>query len=150
MDYAGFWVRFGAIVIDGITMGVAQMVFLVPLNLLLAAGSTETSAAGGTGDPTSMASLLILLLTWFVQIGLSLAYETWFVGRYGATPGKMACRIKVVHADGSTVSYLRALGRYFAKMLSGFTLGIGYIMAAFDHQKRSLHDRICDTRVVRK
>ena len=149
MDYAGFWIRFGAIVIDGIILGVAQMIVLVPLYLLLDAGGTEP-APGGTGDPTSMAALLMPVLMWFLQIGLGLAYETWFVGRYAATPGKMACRVKVVRADGSTVSYLRALGRYFAKMLSGFTLGVGYIMAAFDHQKRSLHDRICDTRVVRK
>jgi uncharacterized RDD family membrane protein YckC len=56
----------------------------------------------------------------------------------------------VVTADGGRVSYLRALGRYFAKMLSGFTCLIGYIIAAFDGQKRALHDHICNTRVVFK
>jgi len=34
-------------------------------------------------------------------------------------------------------------------MLSGMTLGIGYILAAFDAEKRGLHDMICDTRVIR-
>jgi hypothetical protein len=41
-----------------------------------------------------------------------------------------------------------SVGRYFAKMLSSLTLLIGYIIAAFDEEKRSLHDRICNTRVV--
>jgi uncharacterized RDD family membrane protein YckC len=61
----------------------------------------------------------------------------------------MAMGLKVVRADGSPVSIGLAFGRYFAKMLSGFILLIGYIMAAFDAQKRALHDMICDTRVIR-
>ena len=43
-----------------------------------------------------------------------------------------------------------AFGRHFAKYLSAMILLIGYIMAAFDDQRRTLHDRICETRVVRK
>ena len=63
----------------------------------------------------------------------------------------MACKIKVVTADGGRVSYARAFGRYFAKMLSAFTCMIGYIIAVFDNpQKRALHDHICNTRVVYK
>jgi uncharacterized RDD family membrane protein YckC len=61
----------------------------------------------------------------------------------------MACNIKVVMADGGKVSFARAIGRHFAKFISGMILGIGYIMAGFDDQKRALHDRICDTRVIK-
>jgi uncharacterized RDD family membrane protein YckC len=60
----------------------------------------------------------------------------------------MALKVHVVTADGGRVSYARALGRYFAKLLSAFTLLIGYIIAAFDPERRALHDRICNTRVV--
>jgi uncharacterized RDD family membrane protein YckC len=81
---------------------------------------------------------------------IAIGYETFFIGKYGATPGKMACKIKVVTADGGKVSYLLAFGRYFAKVLSSLTCLIGYIMAAFDDEKRALHDRICNTRVVFK
>jgi uncharacterized RDD family membrane protein YckC len=70
------------------------------------------------------------------------------IGKYGATVGKMACKIKVITADGQPVSYARAFGRYFAKVLSSLTLLIGFIIAAFDSEKRSLHDHICNTRVV--
>jgi len=72
------------------------------------------------------------------------------IGKFGATLGKMACKIQVVTAEGGRVSYLRSLGRYFAKFLSGLICLIGYIIAAFDEEKRALHDRICVTRVVLK
>jgi uncharacterized RDD family membrane protein YckC len=61
----------------------------------------------------------------------------------------MACGIKIVTPDGNRVSYMRAFGRYFAEILSGMILLIGYIMAAFDYEKRALHDRICSTRVIK-
>jgi uncharacterized RDD family membrane protein YckC len=62
----------------------------------------------------------------------------------------MACRIKVVTAEGGQVSYLRAFGRYWAKGVSAIICLAGYIMAAFDDEKRALHDRMCNTRVVFK
>ena len=79
---------------------------------------------------------------------IAIAYEVVFVGRFGATLGKMACGIKIVTPEGGQITYLRAFGRYFAKILSAFTLYIGYIIAGFDSEKRALHDRICNTRVV--
>jgi len=62
----------------------------------------------------------------------------------------MVCHLQVVMADGSKLSYGRSLGRHFAKFLSSFILAIGYIMAGIDDEKRALHDRICDTRVIKK
>ena len=62
----------------------------------------------------------------------------------------MICRLKVVRPNGEPVTYLRAFGRAVAEMLSNYLMLIGYLMAAFDSEKRSLHDRICDTRVVYK
>jgi uncharacterized RDD family membrane protein YckC len=58
--------------------------------------------------------------------------------------------LKIVVEDGSRINYLRAFGRHFAKWLSSMILLIGFIMAAFDDERRTLHDRICETRVVRK
>ena len=79
---------------------------------------------------------------------IAVGYETLMIGKYGATLGKMAAKVRVVTAEGGKVSYGRALGRYFSKLLSGMICAIGYIMAAFDEEKRALHDRICNTRVV--
>jgi len=68
---------------------------------------------------------------------------------FGATLGKMAVKIRVVNPDGTPITWGKAIARYFAEIVSGLTLGIGYIMAGFDPERRALHDRIASTRVVR-
>jgi uncharacterized RDD family membrane protein YckC len=72
------------------------------------------------------------------------------VGKYGATPGKMALGLRIVSSSGEPVTYVKALARFFAEMVSAIICYIGYIMAAFDEQRKALHDQICDTRVIRK
>jgi uncharacterized RDD family membrane protein YckC len=62
--------------------------------------------------------------------------------------GKRICNVAVVTAEGKPISYGISVARYFSKILSAITLLIGYIIAAFDEEKRSLHDRICNTRVI--
>jgi uncharacterized RDD family membrane protein YckC len=61
----------------------------------------------------------------------------------------MACGLKVMRPDGEKISYARACGRTFAEGISSAILCIGYILVAFDEERRALHDRICDTRVIR-
>ena len=90
---------------------------------------------------------LVFQIVYFAVYG---AYSIFFVGKYGATPGKMACKIKVVDETGAKIGYGRATGRFFAEFLSGLLCYIGYIMVAFDEEKRALHDRICNTRVIYK
>ena len=58
--------------------------------------------------------------------------------------------MKVVRPSGARVGLGRAVARYFAKRLNTLTAGVGYILAAFDSERRGLHDVICDTRVVRR
>jgi uncharacterized RDD family membrane protein YckC len=139
MDYAGFWIRFGALVIDMFILGIVNLVIFIPLGIFMP-----------TSPDNPMAVLSFMPVLMLLQYAIPAAYDTWFVGKYGATPGKMACKLKISFQDGSRISYLRAFGRHFAKYLSGMILLIGYIMAAFDDQRRTLHDRICETRVVRK
>jgi len=140
MDYAGFWIRFLAKLIDGIIQGGIVFISGAIFGFVL---------IPAVGSESGLAILLSLLMN-VVNIGLGVAYTTFFLGKYAATPGKMACGLKVVTSDGGKVSYARALGRHFAEILSGLIFAIGYIMAAFDEEKRSLHDRICDTRVIKK
>jgi uncharacterized RDD family membrane protein YckC len=139
MNYAGFWIRFGAFGIDALILGIANFLLFIPLGILTPASEE---------NPFVFLSFMPLLVLF--QYAIPAVYDTWFVGKYGATPGKMACNLKVVVEDSSRMTYLRALGRHFAKWLSSMILAIGFIMAAFDDQKRTLHDRICETRVVRK
>ena len=141
LHYAGFWIRFLARLIDGIIMGTVGILIRLPFGLLFFAQR---------GDFRGMMPMLFggLALTTFVSIALNLAYEAYFVSTRGATLGKMALGLKIVRADGSGVPLDLAVGRYFAQWVSVLTLLIGYIMAGFDPQKRALHDRICNTRVV--
>jgi len=140
MVYGGFWIRFAARFLDGIILGVANIMIMTALAIPVIANPQDDSAAAVVG----------LLLANLLSFSLGIAYETFFIGKYKATPGKMACGLQVVMADGDRVSYGRAFGRYLGVTLSSMTLMIGYIMAAFDDQKRALHDRICATRVVKK
>jgi uncharacterized RDD family membrane protein YckC len=126
---------------------VLNLIISVAVNLTTVALTHGSQNRGAVG--TTMVVVQISL--WFLQIVLAMCYETFFVGKYGATPGKMACKLRVVTAEGEPVSYGRACARYWAKQLNLFTLGIGYLMVAFDKEEhRGLHDRICNTRVVKR
>ena len=86
----------------------------------------------------------------FLQFLIAATYEIALTATRGGTLGKHALGLRVVSADGQPFGWSRAVGRYFAQAITGFTFGVGYIIAAFDPQKRTLHDHICGTRVVRK
>ena len=138
--YGGFFVRLGAKIIDGIIMWVLNS----------AVGALLGLAVGALVPDRRTGLLLSTGLGMVLGIVIGATYATLFLGRFGATPGKMALGLKVVRPDGSPISYARACGRHFSEWISGMLFGIGYLMAAFDEEKRSLHDRICDTRVVRR
>lgn len=144
LNYAGFWIRFAAKFIDGIIMWVVQVVVQMAVGAITAI-SMPTSPSG---EPTPAAIAMV-----FLAMGLSILVQALYngimIGKFGATLGKMACGLKVVMPDGSRVSMARAFGRYFAEFLSSLILLIGYIMVAFDDEKRGLHDHIASTRVIK-
>jgi uncharacterized RDD family membrane protein YckC len=145
LQYGGFWIRFVAKIIDNIIMGIVNWAIMIPISMVAAPAVIQ----GGEQFPAS-GIFAFMGLQVVLSISLPAAYSTFFIGRFGATLGKMACRLKVITPEGGRVSYGRALGRFFSEMLSSMILLIGYIMAAFDDEKRTLHDRICSTRVVYK
>ena len=117
---AGFWVRAGSLVIDSVVLWIVQF-------------SMAFSGIPG-------ASLLGLVAHF--------AYHTASIAAWGQTFGKMAAGTKVIMLDGSRPSPGRAALRAAGMMLSGILVGLGYFVAAFTPQKRSLHDYIAGTRVV--
>jgi uncharacterized RDD family membrane protein YckC len=132
LEYAGFGTRFGGKILDNI---ITRLI-----------GYAIGAALGSGADADSAAGLAMAIGLGF---GMEIAYRTIFVGAFGATPGKMAVKIRVVTADGGKVGYGRAFARAVAEYLSLMILFIGYLMAAWDSEKRSLHDRICGTRVIK-
>jgi len=148
--YAGFWIRFVARLIDGILLFIVTTILFLPLSFL---GFGSVGLLSSRQDPAAALAALpalmgVIGITSILRIALFAAYEIYFVSTRGATPGKMALGLKIIRADGGPVPVGLATGRYFAQFLSAFILWIGYIMAGFDPEKRALHDRLCDTRVI--
>jgi len=102
--------------------------------------------------------VILFVANWVLAlIGLGLisyiagiAYYIAFWALKGQTPGKMAMGLYVVSADGRPLDWGKAIVRYVGYMVSGFILGIGFLMVAFDDAKRGLHDRIASTLVIKR
>ena len=142
LNYAPFGSRFLAYFLD--------VIILMVFNQLIVRSITLLATGSIFPRPGVMPAGIGIFVAVF-PLAVGIAYEAILVGKYGATLGKMALKMKVVTADGGRVSYARAFGRYFGKVLSSFTCLIGFIIAAFDNpQRRALHDYICNTRVVYK
>jgi len=140
--YGGFWIRVVARLIDGIILGIAQACIA-----LLFFG---TFGAQFLPSVTRSAPIGLLLGFQFLSYAIAIAYDVVFLRSQGATLGKMALGLKVVRSDGESLGWGVSIGRYFMYIVSGIMLFIGYIMAGFDNEKRALHDRVCDTRVIYK
>lgn len=148
--FGGFWIRFLALIIDGIILGVVGAIITLPFGLAMGGAGLRL---GNNPDPSQVIAILPALmgmigLSFLIRLALSMAYEVYFLTAKGATPGKMALGLKVTRADGGPIPVGLAIGRYFGKYLSFLTLCIGFIIAAFDQEKRALHDHLCGTRVV--
>ena len=139
-DYASFGVRFGAKIFDGLIVSVITVLMALPIAWLVL-GKIKWELDTFT---------TLIRVFQFGNFLIFAVYDIFFLGKYGATPGKMVCNIKVVTPEGERITYARACGRHFAEIISGMICYIGYIMAGFDEEKRALHDRICNTRVVKK
>ena len=142
LKYAGFWVRVLAYLIDFVILLFAQFTILSLFgeSSIGSAGAMNYGVNASTDDPLLSLILLIIAIGYFV------AFES---SATQATPGKMALGLIVTDMDGRRISVLRALGRYFAKFLSGLILFIGYIMVAFTDRKQGLHDLLASTLVVK-
>ena len=140
LSYASVWHRWYAVFIDGLILAF----FTLLPQIVMYGGWTGYVNRYSKGHLVLWMTAVDLLLSY----GVPVLFETFFIGKFGATPGKMLLKIKVVMPDGGRVSYLRAFGRHYAKIISSITLMIGYMMAIWDEEKRALHDRICATRVI--
>ena len=154
-QYAGFWLRAAAIFIDSIILGIAGQVIgslvqamIFPDSLRRLAELRDHPESAGPGALVFIFQMTAVMLVVGLLIGI--AYDVFFLRRYSATPGKLAVGVRIERADGSPLSTGRIIGRYFGRTLSGLVMSVGYLIAAFDEQKRALHDFICDTRVVKR
>lgn len=137
-DYAGFWLRFAAILIDLIVVMVA-VGFLISL---LGIGLMDSD------DPDALFGPILGFYGGF-QVAVVLYFTLMESSKWQATLGKRAVGIMVTDLEGRRISFGRALGRYFAKLISGLIIYIGFIMAGFTERKQGLHDMIAGTLVIK-
>jgi uncharacterized RDD family membrane protein YckC len=150
MQYAGFWRRFVAHLIDQIIVGIAAFVVFIPglalLGIGIGAGIMEESESAIGLILAAVAAYLAAIL--LVIIGQWLYYALMESSSRQATLGKLALGIVVTDLSGGRISFGRATGRYFGKILSGMIMCIGYIMAGFTEKKQALHDIMASCLVV--
>ncbi len=141
--YASFLKRVAASVIDGVIVGILNVVVQMPIALI---GGVGLGLAGGDAGA---ASLLVQLVSQLLGIAIGIAYFGYFyTSDQQASPGKQLVGIKVARPDGERISFARSVGRYFANWLNLFTLGLSYLLPLFTEKRQTLHDLICDTVVV--
>ena len=123
-EYAGFWIRLVAFIIDAIILMVPNGIIEVAID-------------------STLAQLVLRLLV------SALYFVGFWVLNEGATPGKMALGLKVQRTDGGAMEAGPALLRWIGYYVSAIILLIGFIMVAFTPRKQGLHDYIAGTVVVR-
>jgi uncharacterized RDD family membrane protein YckC len=141
--YGGFWIRAAALVIDAVIMDIFFMILFIPVLAIM--GGTAALANLSAQGPMV---LLALFGFYMLVIVLGFVYQIYFVSTRGGTPGKLILGLRVIRVDGSMLSKGQAAGRYLCYIIDGLILYIGFIIAGLDEEKRALHDRICDTRVI--
>lgn len=154
LHYAGFWRRFGAHLVD---LAIWWFVWQIFTGIVGALWFPDAMAIAqkGPGHQAKPEELIPLLKLLAASVGVgvvwAIIYDLMFIPRLGATPGKLLFGLRVVKANGRSLGALNVVARCLCKGVAGLpTLCIGYLVVAFDDQKRSLHDQFAGTRVVRK
>jgi uncharacterized RDD family membrane protein YckC len=134
--YAGFWRRVLGRIIDSLITSIASGT----IGAVLGAGMF---ASPGPGPAPAMDAL-------FNGLGflVPLAYF-WFFNSRGQTLGQMVIGVKIIDADGNPPGTSKALIRVLMSFVSGLALGLGFLWAAFHREKRTWHDIVAGTWVVR-
>ena len=142
--YAGFWVRLAAALLDMlITAPIIWAAFYI-IGFDFTNMPTMEQAFSGIRPEETSEKRIADFVSWIISI----TYSVYFItSKHQATPGKSIMNLHVATKDGQKLSVNRCFARFFASILSGLLLGIGFLMIAFTKEKTALHDLICNTRV---
>ncbi len=133
LDYAGFWRRAAAYLIDSVLLGGVEL--MLATSAFVLAGNDIHALANVS--PVSAA------IAW--------AYFAIFESSPArGTPGKLAFGLSVGDVHGDPITFRRASVRNALKAVSWLVLGLGFVLAAFTPRKQALHDLLAGTLVLRK
>jgi uncharacterized RDD family membrane protein YckC len=154
VEYAGFWLRFLALLIDNVVLGLGLILILIPLIFLT--GLHELLGQFHPDEELNDAGVFMLMGFVFLLATASLVV-TWLYhalmesSEWQATLGKKALGLVVTNMAGQRVSFARSTGRHLGKIITNMVpVFIGYIMAGFTAKKQALHDMLAGCLVLRR
>jgi uncharacterized RDD family membrane protein YckC len=156
VQYAGFWLRLVAYLIDSAVLGLGFMALFIPFAMMTGLFAALGQMRAGE-DPRDVGAVLggTFFLGLSTLISLSVL-GTWLYhakmesSLWQATLGKKALNLRVTDFNGAPISFARATGRHFAKFITSLIpLGIGYALAGFTERKQAVHDIIASCLVLR-
>jgi uncharacterized RDD family membrane protein YckC len=139
-QFAGFWRRVVAYLLDGLIVFTGEVFFLgLPFVIMVVLIKVDRHLFGGP----------LGLIFYPIGFLIPVLYHSFFESSSKqATPGKMALGIVVTNDTGGRITFWRAFGRNCARFISGFFFGLGYIICAFTARRQAVHDLIASTLVV--
>ncbi len=154
--YAGFWLRVAAYIIDRIIIDIPLLPFSFVVGVIYGIAEMQHDPHPPMGFLNKDGSLNVsfcifeLCMVLFALVVNWLYFSLQESSSAQATVGKRLLKLKVTDLSGNRISFGHATGRYFGKILSGITLGFGFMMAGFTEYKQALHDMLAGTLVVKK
>lgn len=152
-QYAGIVSRSFALVIDIVIVTIAVLVInwivSLPLTYFFSV-NVSACLAGASAYPAAIIWMCRLVQwTWlFVTLFTAPLYFATLISLNGQTIGKYIMGVRVVRVDGRRMTFWRGVLRWVGYFLSALPLGLGFLMALVDDQRRTLHDRLAGTVVV--
>lgn len=144
-EYASFPLRLGALLVDYAIGGVGLLAILISVGIVLGAGFSDFDQPE---DFLAIAGIVGISLA--VSIIFAWLYEAFLTSsNWQATVGKKALGVIVVDENGNRISFLRATGRHFAKIISGLLICAGYLIQPFTPKRQALHDILAGTLVLK-
>ncbi|RLL34596.1 RDD family protein [Acinetobacter cumulans] len=140
-QYAGFWIRTGACIIDSFILLIIMLFLLFwfyqgDWDLILDTGCSE------------QLSVLWFDVTINYILPFILTLLVWHI--WSASPGKILLGLKIVDATtGDKIKPLQSLIRYLGYFPSSLVFGLGLIWVAFDQKKQGWHDKMANTVVIK-
>jgi uncharacterized RDD family membrane protein YckC len=156
VQFAGFWLRVVAYLIDGVVVGLAFMALFIPFAVMTGLTAALGSIHPGE-DPRDVGALLggtfflgLATVVSLAIVGGWLYHAKMESSSWQATLGKKALNLRVTDMAGARVTFARATGRHFAKLITGLIpLGVGFALAGLTERRQALHDMLAGCLVLR-
>ncbi len=155
-QYAGFWLRLVALIIDVLIIAFLESIIFIPLLVALGFSFFGSASELDMEDSGSIVGLIVGIVAaagayWILATTIQILYFSFMESsKNQATIGKMAVGIKVTDMNGDRLDFTKAFLRNLCKLISNVTMAIGYIMAGFTEKRQALHDLIAGALVVKK